>query len=123
MTAVLLALAGGLGAATRLVVDGVVRRRFPLLPTLVVNVSGSLLLGLLAGLALADAVGGSASAVLGTGFLGGYTTFGTASAETVRLVAERRFAAAAVTSVGMLALSVGACAAGFAAGAALGPAA
>jgi len=113
VTAVLLALAGGLGAATRFVVDGVVRRRFPLLPTLVVNVSGSLLLGVLAGLALRGAVAGSTLAVVGTGFLGGYTTFGAASAETVRLLAERRFAAAALGSVGMLALSVGACAAGF----------
>ncbi len=114
MTAVLLALAGGLGAAARFVVDGVVRRRFPLVPTMVVNVGGSFALGLLAGLALRGAVGAPVLAVLGTGFLGGYTTFGTASAETVRLVAERRFAAAALTSVGMLLASVAACAAGYA---------
>lgn len=114
--AVLVAAAGGLGAATRFVVDGVLRRRLPVVPTLVVNVSGSLLLGLLAGLALRDAVPGSVVAVLGTGFLGGYTTFSTASAESVRLLAERRFASAVVTSVGMLVLSVAACAAGVAVG-------
>ncbi len=115
-TAVLIALAGGLGAATRFVVDGVVRARFPLLPTLVVNVTGSLVLGLLAGLANDGTVGNTAAAVLGTGFLGGYTTFSAAGAETVRLLADRRFAAAALVSVGMLLASVGACAAGVALG-------
>lgn len=113
MTMILLVLAGGLGAAARFVLDGVLRRHVPLLPTLVVNVTGSLALGLLAGAALRGAVPGSVAAVVGTGFLGGYTTFSTASAETVRLLAERRFAAAVVTSIGMLVLSVGACAAGF----------
>jgi fluoride exporter len=116
VSAILVALAGGLGAATRFVVDGVLRRRFALLPTFVVNVSGSLLLGVLAGLAMRGAVPGSVLAVVGTGFLGGYTTFGAASAETVRLLAERRFTAAALTSVGMLASSVAACAAGYALG-------
>ena len=114
VTVLLLSVAGGLGAATRFVLDGVLRRRLPLLPTVVINVTGSLALGLLAGAALRDAVAGSVAAVLGTGFLGGYTTFSTASAETVRLLAERRLVAATLTSVGMLALSVGACAAGLA---------
>jgi CrcB protein len=108
------AVAGGLGAATRFVVDGVVRRRFPLLPTLVVNVTGSFLLGVVAGLVLREAVPAATGTVLGTGFLGGYTTFGTASTETVRLLEHRRYVAAAVTSAGMLVLSVGACAAGIA---------
>jgi fluoride exporter len=115
----LLAVAGGLGAATRFVVDGVVRARFPLLPTLVVNVSGSLLLGLLAGLALGGTEGGPVVAVLGTGFLGGYTTFSAASAETVRLLADGRLAPAALSSAGMLLASVAACAAGVALGRAL----
>lgn len=112
MTAVLLALAGGLGAATRFVVDGALRRRFPLLSTAAVNITGSLLVGVLAGLALRGGVTGPLPVVIGTGFLGGYTTFSTASAESVRLLAARRPVAAAVTSVGMLGLSIGACAAG-----------
>jgi fluoride exporter len=109
-----MALAGGLGAATRFVVDGEVRRRFPLLPTAVVNVTGSLLLGVVAGLVLRGGLPAPWAAVLGTGFLGGYTTFSTASAETVRLLQAGRYAAAAGTSVGMLALSVAACALGVA---------
>jgi CrcB protein len=109
---VVVALAGGLGASTRFVVDGVVRRRFPLVPTLVVNVTGSFLLGVVAGLVLREAVAPAAATALGTGFLGGYTTFSTASAETVRLLQHRRYVAAAATAVGMLVLSVAACAAG-----------
>ena len=114
MIGLLVALAGGLGAATRFVVDGEVRRRFPLLPTAVGNVTGSLLLGLVAGLVLRQGLPPTWAAVLGTGFLGGYTTFSTASTETVRLLQERRYAAAAGTSLGMLVLSVAACAAGVA---------
>jgi fluoride exporter len=110
--ALAVAIAGGLGAATRFVVDGEVRRRFPLLPTAVVNVSGSLLLGVVAGLALRHGLPASWAAVLGTGYLGGYTTFGTAGTETVRLIQEGRYAVAAATAVGPLVLSVAACAAG-----------
>ena len=116
MIGLAVAVAGGLGAATRFVVDGAVRRRFPLVPTLLVNVSGSFLLGLVAGLVLREAVAPGVGTVLGTGFLGGYTTFGTASAETVRLLQHRRYVAAALTSVGMLVLGVAACAAGLALG-------
>lgn len=114
MIGLAVALAGGLGAALRFVVDGAVRHRFPLLPTTVVNVTGSLLLGVVAGLVLRHGLPGSWAAVLGTGFLGGYTTFSTASTETVRLLQARRYAAAAGTSLGMLALSVAACACGVA---------
>jgi CrcB protein len=113
MIPLLIALAGGLGAASRLVVDGLVRHRvastFPW-ATIFINVTGSFLLGLLVG---AD-VGDRWLDVLGTGFLGGYTTFSTASTETVRLLQARRYVAAAATSVAMLVLSVGACAAGLA---------
>lgn len=102
-------LAGGAGAAVRLVVDGSVRARLGgRLPwgTLAINVTGSLLLGLLTGLAHPDALPEAWELVLGTGLLGGYTTFSTASLETVRLLQERRIAAAAVNGLGMLVVSV-----------------
>lgn len=95
MTVLLVALAGGLGAAARFVTDSLLARRDPFrvpLGTMVINISGSLLLGLLTGL-LATGSPGTAGAtvetVLGTGFCGGYTTFSTASVEAARLwVAE-----------------------------------
>lgn len=81
------ALGGGAGAALRYAVDAAVtarwRRPFPL-ATPLINVSGSLLLGLLVGL---TGTAGSATllALLGTGVLGGYTTFSTASLDAIRL--------------------------------------
>ncbi|NUO90457.1 MAG: fluoride efflux transporter CrcB [Dermatophilaceae bacterium] len=93
----LLALAGGLGAVARFLADTFVARHNPLrmpLGTLLINVTGSLLLGFLTGLLSAgagDSTGATVRAVLGTGFCGGYTTFSTASVESVRLwVAEGR---------------------------------
>jgi CrcB protein len=103
-----LALAGGLGAVARLVLDGAVRERTEatVLGTMLVNLSGSLLLGLVAGLASASVLPEGLRLVLGTGFLGGYTTFSTASVETVRLARQRRWAAAALHGPGMLVGSV-----------------
>lgn len=112
-------LAGGLGAVLRLVLDGLIRDRMrSVIPvaTLIINVTGSLLLGLLAGLTLGQLLPKPYEIVAGTGFLGGYTTFSTASYETVRLLEERRYGAALVTGLGMLVLSVAAAAAGLAVG-------
>nr|WP_090033452.1 CrcB family protein [Cellulomonas marina] len=108
MLALAVAVAGGLGAATRLVVDGAVRERLRTAApsgTHAVNLTGSLLLGLLTGLVLRGWPGVWAL-VLGTGFLGGYTTYGTAAVETARLLAERRWWAAMVHGPGMLVAAV-----------------
>jgi CrcB protein len=106
----LLAVAGGLGAVLRFVVDGVVRdlvgARVPW-GTALINVSGSFVLGVLTGLTtrgLSEAV----LLLLGAGLLGGYTTFSTASVETVRLLQQRRYAASLLYGVGVLVLSVAA---------------
>jgi fluoride exporter len=109
-----LAAAGGLGALARLVLDGMVRQRTEAtgLGTMVINLTGSLLLGLVTGLAAASVLPEPFRLVLGTGFLGGYTTFSTASVETVRLVHQRRWAAAALHGLGMLVGSVALAAAG-----------
>lgn len=108
-TAVLLAVAGGLGAACRFAVDGFVRSRlaaaFPF-GTMIINLSGSLLLGLLAGLITAG-LPSEAQTLAGTGFLGGYTTFSSASVETLRLIQERRWAAVLGNGLGMLLLATG----------------
>ncbi|TQL48574.1 camphor resistance protein CrcB [Homoserinimonas aerilata] len=104
---VLVSVAGGLGAACRLLVDGALRPLSKRMPagTWVVNVSGSLLLGLLTGLAIAGTLPAEWHLVLGAGFLGGYTTFSTASFETVRMLQQRRPLAAVANGLGMLAAS------------------
>ncbi|OFE18971.1 chromosome condensation protein CrcB [Humibacillus sp. DSM 29435] len=101
--------AGGLGAALRFVVDGLVRQRvrttFPF-GTAVINLSGSLVLGLLTGLTLSSVVSPAWALVAGTGLMGGYTTFSTASVETMRLLQERRYALALGNGFVVLALTV-----------------
>ena len=115
MTLLWVALAGGLGAVARFAVDGVVRTRvsaaFPF-GTVLVNVTGSFVLGIVTGLALGHVVSDEWRLVVGTGFCGGYTTFSTASFETVRLVEQRRTAWALLNAVGTLVLTVGAAALG-----------
>ena len=109
MIVVWVALAGGLGAVSRFVVDGLVRTRvsaaFPV-GTVLINVSGSFVLGLVTGLVLARAAPDTVRLVVGTGFCGGYTTFSTASFETVRLVEQRRLGLALLNGVGTLITTV-----------------
>ncbi len=115
MTLLLLALAGGLGAVLRLVVDSAVRTRVGTRSpwgTALVNVTGSFLLGVLTGLTLFHGAPGEVRLVLGTGFCGGYTTFGTASVETVRLLQQGRAPAALINAAGTLAATALAAAAG-----------
>lgn len=98
--------AGGAGAALRMVVDGLIKARIRIaypLGTTVINVTGSFLLGLVTGLALTHFLPVEWRLILGTGFLGGYTTFSTASFETVRLAQDGRYVASAINGFGMLA--------------------
>ncbi|WP_256838999.1 fluoride efflux transporter CrcB [Ornithinimicrobium faecis] len=109
-----LALLGGVGAATRYLVDDLISRRwhhgFPL-ATLVINVTGSFLIGLLA----ATLATGSPEvfAVLATGFCGGYTTFSTATVEAVRLAREGDWRRAALAAAGTLVLCTAAATLGY----------
>lgn len=119
MIVVYIVLAGGLGAASRFLVDGAVRSRTsPAYPvgTVVINVTGSLVLGLLTGLGLAHTAPDELRLIAGTGFLGGYTTFSTASFETVRLVQEGRPGMALANGLGTLLATAGVAAAGLAIG-------
>ena len=117
MLTLLAVLAGGLGAAARYAVDAVVRARVRAtvpLGTLVVNAGGCLALGVVTGLVGRGAVPGDLAPVLGSGFLGGYTTFSTASLETVRLLREHRRRAALLHAVAMVGTGLGAAALGLA---------
>ncbi|TIC88344.1 fluoride efflux transporter CrcB [Nocardioides sp. GY 10113] len=111
MTALMVLLGGAIGAPSRYAIDLVVRSRargpYPW-GTFAVNVAGSLLLGLLAGLAPATWLGSAA----GTGFCGALTTFSTFGFEAVRLVEDGRWRTAAwyvgaSLVVGLAAVSLG----------------
>lgn len=113
--AILLALAGGIGAASRFWIDGEIRQRWrTVLPvaTIVINVSGSLLIGLIAGAHLYLGLPTSWQTVLATGFCGGYTTFSTAAVETVRLAQGRERGRAVLNALGTVVLTVAAAALG-----------
>jgi CrcB protein len=114
------AIAGGIGAGLRFLLDRIVmtRRhpdRFPL-GILIVNVTGSFALGVLvgAGPALLPA---TVATIIGTGLLGGYTTFSTVSVETVLLAERGKRTSAAANVIGTLALALLAATAGVATGA------
>ncbi len=117
------ALAGGIGAGLRYVVDALVIRavfggngrtaRFPV-GILLVNVSGSLLLGVLTG--LGTVIGGDTAWILGVGLLGGYTTFSTMSLDSVLLLREGERRRGWVNVFGTLLLCVIAAAIGLAVG-------
>lgn len=111
-------LAGAVGAPLRYLVDGFVGDRtegsFPW-GTLLVNASGSLLLGFLTGLALYHGFPETPKIVLGAGFCGAYTTFSTFTFETVRLAEEGALSEAARNALG----TVVACAAAASCGIAL----
>jgi fluoride exporter len=116
IAALVICIAGGIGAALRLILDGLIRTRigssYPVGTTLI-NVTGSFLLGVVTGLAASQLIPHECQLVVGTGLLGGYTTFSTASFETVRLIEDHRYVAAALNGLGMLLICTTAAALGF----------
>jgi CrcB protein len=116
---VLVVVAGGVGAGLRYLLDlaitALAGARLPW-GTLVVNVVGSFALGVLAG-TVTDA---DVLAVVGTGLLGGFTTFSSVAAASAVLWDERRTAASVANAVGTLLLTVVAASGGLALGTVLG---
>ena len=113
--ALVVAMAGGAGAVLRaLLIHHVgVRRDDPLpLGTMVVNASGSLLLGILTGLSLYHGLGSHLLAVIGVGLCGGYTTWSTASWETIHLLHNDHRTEAALYTLGGLVVCLAAAAGG-----------
>lgn len=104
--------AGGVGAALRYLVDNAVpvriRARYPW-GILLVNLTGSFALG-----ALTGAVPGVWLTILGTGLLGGYTTFSTAAVDAARLLLDRRITAGVVGTLATMVGCVALAAAGYA---------
>jgi fluoride exporter len=113
--ALLVAAAGATGAVLRaLIIHHAARRRTDPLPvgTLLVNASGSVLLGFLTGLSMYHGFGPHDLDVAGVGLCGGYTTWSTASWESVHLHRDGHRSEAWLYSLGGLALCLGVAAAG-----------
>lgn len=119
------ALGGALGSVARFGASGFVSRiAGGTLPwgTLLVNVTGSLLIGLVAGLWFSDGrlmLSADARAFLMIGVLGGFTTFSTFSLETLNLARDGEWLWASANVAGSIALCLLAVWAGHAGGAAL----
>ena len=97
----LVALAGGLGAVARAGVDRLATLWFPAwTATLTVNLLGSFALGV-----AASSLSGTALAVVGAGFCGGFTTFSSACWQAAREIGRRNIAFA----VGYTAATVAGC--------------
>jgi fluoride exporter len=106
------ALAGAAGAVLRFVVDGhVLARSGGRLPwgTALVNLSGAFVLGIIAGAAPGHAL----TLIVGTGFLGAYTTFSTWMLESLLLGESGRVNAAVVNVAGQLVVGLAVAALGF----------
>lgn len=103
MTVLLVAVGGSVGAAVRFLVGHRLDRDLPV-GTLLVNLVGSFLLGLLTALSLDQQL----LALLGTGFCGGLTTYSAFAVQT-RSLGRRGALYAALTVL----LALGACALGF----------
>jgi CrcB protein len=106
----LVGVGGFLGAACRYLVAGWAGARFGgRFPygTLVVNITGSFLLGVLVALAAkATGVPSAASSFLATGVLGSYTTFSTLSFESLALLRRGSYRAVVANLGGSVALGI-----------------
>jgi CrcB protein len=113
------ALGGAIGSVSRYAITVLVQSRqtssFPT-GTLLVNVTGSMLLGFLARWLADPAASVEMRLLLMTGICGGYTTFSTFSGDTLRLLQAGDYRSAALYITSSVTLSVAACFAGFALG-------
>lgn len=109
-----LIVAGALGAVARFIVDGLVQGTNVAFPwgTFLVNVSGSLLVGLVTGAALYHALPKTPATWLAVGFCGSYTTFSTLTFDTIRLLESDSVPGAFFNAVGTLVAGAAAAAVG-----------
>ena len=124
MPVLLVAIGGAAGAATRYILDGWISNRasdaFPW-GTLVINLSGSALLGMLFALAIERGVlPASIRGPLMVGFLGAYTTFSTVMLDSWRLWENGAVGLAAWNAFGSVVLGLFAVFVGLTIGRALG---
>jgi CrcB protein len=105
----LVASGGAIGAAARYLAS---KAALAMLPatfpwgTWLINISGCLIMGVVAGLASTSAIAPSARLFLATGVLGGYTTFSAFGLEAQALLADQRWGAACAYAFGQVILGV-----------------
>ncbi|HZR82797.1 MAG TPA: fluoride efflux transporter CrcB [Candidatus Binatia bacterium] len=102
---------GFLGANARYLLSLWCAERFgPSFPygTLIINVSGSFVLGVIVGAADVRSVSPLFRLATGVGFLGAYTTFSTFTVETIRMIEAGSFFLALVNVVGSVAIGLAA---------------
>jgi CrcB protein len=107
VTLLLVFLGGALGALTRYLVDRHIQQRYETVfpfGTLTINVTGSLILGVLLGLTVEAGLPHDVMLLLGTGFCGALTTFSTFGFETVRLLEDGSLLEAGFNALGSLLL-------------------
>ena len=118
MSLLLVVLGGGVGAGSRYLLGGWLQGQ----PgngfswgTFAVNALGSLMIGLVFGLAQRGSLPPAATLFLAVGVLGGFTTFSAFSYETMRLLANGSVGASFLNVAGQFAVGLVAVYAGFAA--------
>jgi fluoride exporter len=117
MLTLAVALAAASGAVLRYVVDQFLQHRtrgdFPY-GTLLVNVAGSFVLGLVVGLSAHHGLDATPTIVIGAGFAGGFTTLSTWAWETLALAEAGELLEASLNIVGSIAAGLVAAGAGLA---------
>jgi fluoride exporter len=115
----LIGAAGALGALARYLLGRFVSAKyesqFPY-GTLIINVSGAFLIGLVSAFATHKLISTQLQAILATGFLGGYTTFSTMNSESFQLARGGNMRLSMLYLRGSLLLGLVAAAAGLALG-------
>ncbi len=109
MNALLVFLGAGLGGVLRHGVNLIAARTGTSFPwgTFTINVSGSILMGLVTGWFAARGGGMAARLFIATGVLGGYTTFSTYALEAFMLIERGEISSALVYILGSVLLGIG----------------
>jgi fluoride exporter len=114
----LIGLGGSLGAAARYSLGIFINNNYSSEPfpmgTLIINISGSFLLGLLAKLYSANEISAAVWFFAGVGFCGAYTTFSTFGYETITLIQSNKVVIAGAYVLSSVILSTVTAAIGFA---------